>query len=157
MKTLRANKVYPDKDYVSMTKTSKFILFLLQICFLSIKQKEDKISFSKCKTFVYILASIGWYLIIAIVSLMTGAVEVTELYNAEERTCDWSFMIMKLDYFQRTLLQNLILKITIGIAFLGGALFPISLRYFKVLWIFKRCWIHQMLAMVFNHWRRTFF
>ena len=88
MRTLRANKVYPDKDYVSMTKTSKFILFLLQICFISVKQKEDKISFSKCKTFVYILACIGWFLIIAIVSLMTGAVEVTELYNAEERTCD---------------------------------------------------------------------
>ena len=139
MKTLRANKVYPDKDYVSMTKTSKFILFLLQICFISIKQKGDKIYFSKCKTFVYFLASIGWYLIILIVSLITGAVEVTEKYNAEERTCELSLMIMKLDYFQRTLLQNLILKITIGIAFLGGALFPISLRYFKAFGTFKRC------------------
>ena len=87
-------------DYGSMTKTSKFIQFLLKICFLSVTQREDKISLSKCKTFIYISASIGWFLIIGIVSVIIGADELTELYNAEERTCEWNIHDNKmLDYF----------------------------------------------------------
>ena len=66
-----------------MTKTSKFIRFLMRICFLVIKQKDDKISFSKYKTAVYISLTIGWLFIIPIVSFAIGADRVSERFNKE--------------------------------------------------------------------------
>ena len=83
MKTSRTNKVYPDIDHDSMTKTSKFIRFLLRVCFLVITQKDNKISFSKCKTAVYISLTISWLFIIPIVSSTIGADRVTDSFNKE--------------------------------------------------------------------------
>ena len=83
MKTSRVSKVYPNLDDGSMTKTSKFIHFLIRICFLSVTQNNNKISFNKCKAFIYIFATISWLMIIAIVSFTAGLNEITETYNKE--------------------------------------------------------------------------
>ena len=83
MKTSRVSKVYPNLDDGSMTKTSKFIHFLIRICFLSVTQDNNKISFNKCKTCIYIFATISWLMIIAIVSFTAGLNEITETYNKE--------------------------------------------------------------------------
>ena len=83
MKTSRINKVYPNFDDVSMTKTSKFIRFLLRICFLAVTQKDDKILFSKYKTLIYIFLTIGWLMVIAIVTYIIGANGVMETYYKE--------------------------------------------------------------------------
>ena len=48
-----------------------------------IKQKDDKISFSKYKTAVYISLTIGWLFIIPIVSFAIGADRVSERFNKE--------------------------------------------------------------------------
>ena len=66
-----------------MTKTSKFIHFLLRICFLAVTQKDDKILFSKYKTLIYIFLTIGWLMVIAIVTYIIGANGVMETYNKE--------------------------------------------------------------------------
>ena len=83
MKTSRVTKVYPNFDDGSMSKTSKFIHFLISICFLSLTQKDDKILFSKCKTCIYILMTICWFSIISMVTFMTGVDGVTAAYNKE--------------------------------------------------------------------------
>ena len=83
MKTSRVSKVYPNFVNGSMTKTSKFIHFLIRICFLSVTQKNNKISFNKYKICIYILVTICWLIIIAIVSFIIGFNELTETYNKE--------------------------------------------------------------------------
>ena len=111
MKTSRVHKVYPDFEDVSMTKTSKFIHFLLRICFLAVIQKDDKILFSKYKTSIYIFLTFCWLMVIAIVSFLIGANGVMETYNKERST-----------------LQEVIWMITMGISSLG-AVNPIILRW----------------------------
>ena len=83
MKTSKVSKVYPNYDDGVMTKTSNFIHFLLRICFLSVTQKDDRISFSKCKTSIYISLNIIWLIINTIVTFMTDANKVTEAFNKE--------------------------------------------------------------------------
>ncbi len=83
MKTSRVNKVYSNFNDASMTKTSRFIHFLLRICFLAVTQKDDKILFSKYKTSIYIFLTICWLMVIATVTFMTGAQGVAETYNKE--------------------------------------------------------------------------
>ena len=82
MKTSKVSKVYPNSDG-SMTKTSNFMHFLSKICFLSITQKDDRISFSKCKTLIYIFLNMFWLIICTMVAFMTGANEVSEAFNKE--------------------------------------------------------------------------
>ena len=83
MKTSRVNKVYPNFDDVSLTKTSKFIHFLTRICFLAVTQKDGKILLSKCKVSIYIFLTTCWLMVIAIVSFMIGAKGVADTSNLE--------------------------------------------------------------------------
>ena len=50
---------------------------------MAVTQKDDKILFSKYKTLIYIFLTIGWLMVIAIVTYIIGANGVMETYYNE--------------------------------------------------------------------------
>ena len=51
-----------------MTKTSSFLIFLVKICFITIKKSNYRIKFSFTKAFLYLIGSFGWFVAFVILS-----------------------------------------------------------------------------------------
>ena len=44
-----------------MSKTSSFLRFLVKICFITIKESDERLKFSFIRSILYFIGSFGWF------------------------------------------------------------------------------------------------
>ena len=71
-------KIATEENTRPMTKTSSFLIFLVKICFITIKKSHDGIKFSFTKALLYLIGSFGW---LVAASIIPDALELDNKFN----------------------------------------------------------------------------